>query len=518
MRALLLILAAWAVLSIPLGVLIGRVLRLQRETDVIGWTPRLERLAGQAPLQRSTPWRAGLAALRPAVGALVLVLVAMPATVAFASDAAPGSALWPMRLKLEDARIALERDPARDVTLHLQFAARRLDDLGAMAEAGSAEAEMLGSLLANLQRHTSAAAEGLDHLQGSVDRQTAQEQVEVVLAGQMDVLSTMVGTDCDADQADPPDAGSRSACDALQDTLQGSNRMLADVRLPPAAAPPPTAVEVPILAAPAEPGTDALTPGPPAGAVPPPGEAASSESAALPTAGQAGPAGPDGSSAQAVEPAPATEPSDPSVEQPQPPARQATEPPAPEPDPTPPSPPPSPAGAPQPSPVPAPAPSPAPEPAPSPQPAPTPTPSPSPTTPSPTPTPSPSPTPTPSPSPTPAPSPSPTPDPSPSPSPSESPPPPAADPAAPPEDTSPGEPTPPTAEPTPPPSEPPPPDKQPSPPPAAEPAPPPHDAPPPDEAPAAAGATASAALSAGLVTRAATARSSSPRRTPAGSR
>jgi len=75
---------------------------------------------------------------RVAVALVILVCVFTGAftTVRAAQAALPGDVLYPIKLNLEQAQVALTTDPARQSELHLSFAQNRLDEIDTLAGIG----------------------------------------------------------------------------------------------------------------------------------------------------------------------------------------------------------------------------------------------------------------------------------------------------------------------------------------------------------------------------------------------
>jgi hypothetical protein len=73
----------------------------------------------------------------------VFVLVALFgggfATASAAGNALPGDALYPVKVNLEQARLALTINRVRKAELHLEFAQRRMEEINALAALGRYE-------------------------------------------------------------------------------------------------------------------------------------------------------------------------------------------------------------------------------------------------------------------------------------------------------------------------------------------------------------------------------------------
>ena len=126
---------AWG-MATHVGVLAG----MARERDVIGYAV------------------AGLAhrfARRIAVTVLALAVLGGPSVVVAAANAEPGEVLYPIKLGVEDLRLALESDPSEDVAMHLEFAARRISELPSLGSDPTREQLRL-MLLQRLEQHLAA--------------------------------------------------------------------------------------------------------------------------------------------------------------------------------------------------------------------------------------------------------------------------------------------------------------------------------------------------------------------------
>jgi hypothetical protein len=105
----------------------------------------------EAPTRRPSPatrWRRLW--LRPAFRFATLVLVAILAITALggglihaAEASLPGNWLYPLKLAWEDLRLSLTSDPVSGAEQHLNFAAKRVDEMRGLAEQGSAVPEEL---------------------------------------------------------------------------------------------------------------------------------------------------------------------------------------------------------------------------------------------------------------------------------------------------------------------------------------------------------------------------------------
>ncbi|MGZ6496564.1 MAG: EAL domain-containing protein [Actinomycetota bacterium] len=94
---------------------------------------------------------------RPRVGRMlaavaVALMLAVP-TAALADNAQPGNPLWSAKLKLETLRVLLAGNEYQRVSLHLEFAARRADELNALLEKPGGVGHAI-AVIANLDENT----------------------------------------------------------------------------------------------------------------------------------------------------------------------------------------------------------------------------------------------------------------------------------------------------------------------------------------------------------------------------
>ncbi len=97
----------------------------------------------------ATPRRRRLRRSLASVGALVaLLLVGAPITAALAANAQPGQALYGTKLFVERVQLAVQRDPARKLSLRLAFARERLQEIQRLVDED--KTSRVASVLANL--------------------------------------------------------------------------------------------------------------------------------------------------------------------------------------------------------------------------------------------------------------------------------------------------------------------------------------------------------------------------------
>lgn len=268
MKALFIVPSVWIAVSVPLGLLMARLLRASREAGKAG--------SGRAGLGRQ---RIGIDRRRtgnpviPVVSIVAIVLAALAAaattTAELATTAAPGSTLWGVRLRLEALRVAVQPDERSRAMVHLRFAAERATQIVELS--GEGRADDVAVLAGNLREHLSKAQSSLPQLRtdSSAFADRLRERGFETVRHEIQVLSQVVTTTCN----DAPTA----ECPALQSALSTSNRLLVAlaptpppvVGLSPVVAPPPTAGPVPEPPSPSLDPTEAASTTPPILTTPP---------------------------------------------------------------------------------------------------------------------------------------------------------------------------------------------------------------------------------------------------------
>lgn len=160
--------------------------------------------------------------LRPLIALGAITAFALAPTMAFASNAQPGDPLYRAKLAIESARLALETDPAGDVSLHLELASVRLSELSRLLAAGSTGE--IGGVMANLEAHRNAAARGIDDLRAAGSPTSALEiELDTALTHHVDVLTALSEkAGCDPDD---PEAGAPQ-CKGLLNAIENSSKVL----------------------------------------------------------------------------------------------------------------------------------------------------------------------------------------------------------------------------------------------------------------------------------------------------
>jgi diguanylate cyclase (GGDEF)-like protein len=191
------------------------------------WAGGLVRVAARAGSARRRPRVPSLLrrmALRLAAALLVLAVATGTVMVPLAEAASPGDLLWPVKLRVEALRLALERDPAGDVVLHLAFASRRVEELQTLVMDGDPSA-LVTRVAGNLREHTGAVVQGLPELQAA-GRAVLElrARVEATLAQHVAVFRALVSKACgDGALLATPRSG---ACVSLAQALASSTRTL----------------------------------------------------------------------------------------------------------------------------------------------------------------------------------------------------------------------------------------------------------------------------------------------------
>jgi len=196
------------------------------------------RLVGLAPVGRSK--RLGARRHRlvrgyiagAGVAMLVLSLVLGPTAVVFAENSAPGDTLYSLKLRVEEARLLVNADPAREVQLHLEFATKRLWELRPLF--AEERLSFVGKVTENLRRHTASSIAGLDEVEGTIRGEALRTQVETVLSRQVESLADLFEGSCGGVTENGPagrvSGGPADACGELGRAFRDSARALDGVR------------------------------------------------------------------------------------------------------------------------------------------------------------------------------------------------------------------------------------------------------------------------------------------------
>jgi Domain of unknown function (DUF5667) len=159
-----------------------------------------------------------------AAALVALALVGGPATVVMAENAQPGQLLYPLKLRIEEARLLLEPSREKDLALRLEFAARRITELQLVMATGS-QRSLVATITANLTEHMKVAVDTATDLVAEHPGTGALVlHVQAVLGNNTQVLEALVAAACQGvgDRPAPPAA----ACDGLQRALGSSSKAL----------------------------------------------------------------------------------------------------------------------------------------------------------------------------------------------------------------------------------------------------------------------------------------------------
>ena len=136
----------------------------------------------------------------------------LPGTLALASTAQPGEALYGAKLKVEQVQLALTTNPESEIALHLRFAERRMDEIERLEQDGSV-GRPLKAATSNLESH-SAAVKHVVAAMSEEGRPTAQ--LTKPLERHRDGISELAGrTGCDRSR-------STAGCNGLETALASS--------------------------------------------------------------------------------------------------------------------------------------------------------------------------------------------------------------------------------------------------------------------------------------------------------
>ena len=159
-----------------------------------------------------------------AAALVALALVGGPATMVMAENAQPGQLLYPLKLRIEEARLMLEPSREKDLALRLEFAARRVTELQLVMATGS-QRSLVATVTANLSEHTKVAVDTATDLVAEQPGTGALVlHVQAVLGNNTQVLEALVAAACQG--VGGPPAPPAAACDGLQRALGNSSKAL----------------------------------------------------------------------------------------------------------------------------------------------------------------------------------------------------------------------------------------------------------------------------------------------------
>lgn len=155
--------------------------------------------------------------LRPAFALGAAFMLVLPAAAAFASDDLPDEPLYGLKLAAENLRLLIETEGREDDRLHLEFAAKRLEEIATMRDEGRARG--LGHALQNLEDHLASVSEGVE-AGGDPELESLIEEVRdqhmVVLGGLIE--------DAGCDPQNPSDGAPQ--CRGLLNAYENSSKHL----------------------------------------------------------------------------------------------------------------------------------------------------------------------------------------------------------------------------------------------------------------------------------------------------
>lgn len=148
-----------------------------------------------------------------------------PTAIVLAENAAPGEALYGLKLGVERVRLLVNGDPAREVHLHLEFATKRVLDLRPLLVEGG-DPGLVRGVTENLRAHTVSSLVGLEEVGEPGQGEALRAQAETVLSRQVDSLSDFFEQACGGTAG----GGPASPCDDLRRAFTDSARALEVVR------------------------------------------------------------------------------------------------------------------------------------------------------------------------------------------------------------------------------------------------------------------------------------------------
>jgi uncharacterized protein DUF5667 len=150
-----------------------------------------DRLAAEARPAPRRPRVVRRFVLRPVLAMGLLLALAAPGALALSARAMPGDALYSTKIAVEEVRLAMARDPAKEVDLHVEFAQRRVDELSQLKDEGL-PARAVAPVLEKLQKHQQEAASGIATLKSEGRRVgPLEERVAVSLQQSTQRLTTI---------------------------------------------------------------------------------------------------------------------------------------------------------------------------------------------------------------------------------------------------------------------------------------------------------------------------------------
>lgn len=172
--------------------------------------------------------------LRPALVLGLLLVLAAPGALALSARALPGDPLYSTKLAIEHVRLAMARDPAKEVDLHVEFAQRRMEELSEISNHGLPQQAALVPVLSSLQDHQQEAAKGVVSLKEEGRSVGVLEERLAVTLQQNTARLVEIRSDtgCGSD-------GTDARCVVISTAVNGAEQTLRGVDEGPAAGPLP---------------------------------------------------------------------------------------------------------------------------------------------------------------------------------------------------------------------------------------------------------------------------------------
>lgn len=160
--------------------------------------------------------------LRPITVLAIVASIGLTPAVALAKSSQPGEALYGTKLAFENFQLVVSMDPADDVRLHIQFAARRLEELSELI--GEGRTDNIGHALSNFESHANAAGDEVDELavEGS-DVGELSEDLATVLEKHITVLEGLAAA---AGCVEGDEDAGKPQCKGLLNAIENSSKVL----------------------------------------------------------------------------------------------------------------------------------------------------------------------------------------------------------------------------------------------------------------------------------------------------
>jgi uncharacterized protein DUF5667 len=159
--------------------------------------------------------------LRPVAIAGASLGLLIPGTLALASSAQPGDALYGTKLTVEQVQLALTTSPEAEIALHLKFADRRMEEVQRLERSGGDIGPAVKTAADNLQSHTAAVK---DAVQAMSEEGHPPADLTGALERHRDVIAELAGkAGCDRSR-------SSAGCEGLQSALANSMSTLKQLK------------------------------------------------------------------------------------------------------------------------------------------------------------------------------------------------------------------------------------------------------------------------------------------------